>query len=160
MNTALRTYLLSVSAAALLTALLTAILPKGSGKRIAALCCGFLMILTAVRPISGIDTQTLSQMLSRIRMESEQATTGVTVRNRELVGQIIKQRSESYILDKAQELGIRAQIEVTVTDGGEYPYPSAVRICGSFTAQQRAELSGWLSREFAVGAERQEWCSG
>ena len=160
MNTALRTYLLSVSAAALLTALLEAVLPKGSGTRIAALCCGFLMILTAVKPISGPDAEDLAQMLSRIRMESEQAATGVAVKNRELVCEIIKQRSETYILDKAAELGFRAQAEVTVTDGGEYPYPSAVTVRGNYSAGQRAALSGWISRELAIAPEEQEWCIG
>ena len=60
-------------------------------------------------------------------------------------------------MDKAAALGCSITAEVTVESGGAYPYPSSVRITGTFTPQQKQALSEDLEENLAIGKEQQMW---
>lgn len=160
MTEALRSYLLSVIAAALLAAAAMSLLPKGSVRRVLGLCCGMLLAVTALRPVLRLDETALSQSLARFQMQAETARTGIEVKNRELVAAIIKSNTETYILDKASALGLEAEVEVTVELEAAYPYPSAVTLTGSASAAQKQALRDYISENFAIPAERQTWRTG
>jgi len=157
---AVRTYLLALSAAALLCGTVMALLPKGGVRRVAGLSCGLLLSLAALGPFVRLDGDTLAQAISRYRMQAEEQRTGVEVRNRELVSAIIKEKTETYILDKAADMGLTLEVEVTMEDRDQSPYPQAVRLTGHATAEQKAVLSAYLEDNFAIPADRQEWSSG
>ncbi len=157
---ALRSYLLSVIASALLSAVGMSLLPKGSIRRVLGLCCGMLLALTVLRPVLHLDDTALAESLARFQMQAEEARTGIEVKNRELVAAIIKQNTETYILDKASSLGLEADVEVTVELETAYPYPSTVTVTGSASAAQKEALQSYITENFAISAERQTWRSG
>ena len=157
MTEALRSYLLSVIAAALLSAVGLSLLPKGSVRRVLGLCCGMLLALCALRPVLRLDEAALSQSLARFQMQAEEARTGIEVKNRELVAEIIKQSAETYILDKASSMGLEASVEVTVEGEMTYPYPAAVCITANAAEAQRKQLGSYISENLAIPAERQTW---
>ena len=157
---ALRSYLLSVIAAALLSAVGLSLLPKGSVRRVLGLCCGMLLALCVLRPVLGLDEAALSQSLARFQMQAEEARTGIEVKNRELVAAIIKQSTQTYILDKASALGLEADVEVTVELETAYPYPSAVTVTCEAAAAQKLALQTYIIENFAIPAERQTWKTG
>ena len=92
-----------------------------------------------------------------MRISAEQAATGVEIRNREALAAVIKQKTRTYIWDKAQELGLAAEIDVTVSTDGAYPYPAAVCVKGAFTEAQRQTLSRYIEENLAIGKEQQTW---
>ena len=153
---ALRSYLLSVIAAALLSAVGLSLLPKGSVRRVLGLCCGMLLALCALRPVLKLDEAALSQSLARFQMQAEEARTGIEVKNRELVAAIIKQSTQTYILDKASALGLEADVELETV----YPYPSAVTVTCEASAAQKLALQTYIIENFAIPAERQTWKTG
>lgn len=157
MSAGVREYLLGIVACALLTALCTAILPEGGCRRAAGFVCGLLMLLCTVRPLLRLDTTQLAQAVSRVQMQAEQTRTGVTVQNRALTADIIKQTCQTYILDKAESLGLALTAEVTVESEGAYPYPAAVRLTGAPTAQQKLALTRYIAGELAIPEEAQTW---
>ena len=157
MMDAIRKYLISLCAAALLCALVRALVPGGQMKKLCSLLCGIFLMTAALSGISGWQLSDFAQELSKMQVAAEQARTGVEIRNREALCAIIKSKTEAYIWDKAQELDLSVSIEVTVESGSGYPYPSGVQITGVFTPQQRKALEAYIEENLAIGKERQIW---
>ncbi len=113
--------------------------------------------MTALSGLAGWALEDVAEELSRMRIAAEEARTGVEIRNREALQAIIKQKTEAYIWDKAQELGLAVAIDVTVAEDASYPYPAAVRITGSFSEMQRQSLTRYIEENLAIGKEQQTW---
>lgn len=158
MTAAVREYLLSVVAVALLSGVVLALTPKGAVHRTLTFLSGLAMILTALGPVAKIDFDTIAQSMARTRIEAEEAAEGVTVDNTELIAEIIKEESETYIWDKAAALGLApTEVLVEVQTDSAYPYPYRAVIHVKCTEEQRLTLQKTLEEELAIPAERQEW---
>ena len=103
---AIRRYLFSLCAAALLCSLVRALVPKGRMKSICSLLCGVFLAMTALSGLAGWQLTDVAEELTKMRIAAEEARTGVEIRNREALSAIIKSKTEAYIWDKAQELGL------------------------------------------------------
>lgn len=154
---AIRRYLFSLCAAALLCSLVRALVPKGRMKSICSLLCGVFLAMTALSGLAGWQLTDVAEELTKMRIAAEEARTGVEIRNREALSAIIKSKTEAYIWDKAQELDLSVSIEVMVEADGSYPYPSGVQITGAFTPQQRKALEAYIEENLAIGKEQQTW---
>ena len=154
---AIRRYLFSLCAAALLCSLVRALAPKGRMKSICSLLCGVFLAMTALSGLAGWQLTDVAEELTKMRIAAEEARTGVEIGNREALSAIIKSKTEAYIWDKAQELDLSVSIEVMVEADGSYPYPSGVQITGAFTPQQRKTLEAYIEENLAIGKERQIW---
>lgn len=157
MMDAVRRYLFSLCAAALLCSLVRALVPKGRMKSICSLLCGVFLAMTALTGLAGWELSDVAEELTKMRIAAEEARTGVEIRNREALSAIIKSKTEAYIWDKAQELDLSVSIEVMVEADGSYPYPSGVQITGAFTPQQRKTLEAYIEENLAIGKEQQTW---
>ena len=78
-----RGYLLRLTAGAFLSAGLLALIPKGTSKKAAAVLCGLVMLLLALTPLAQLDYDALSEAISRLELEKEEARTGIEIRNQE-----------------------------------------------------------------------------
>lgn len=156
----MKAYLFSVSAAALLSTAVAALVPEGAGRRCAQLGCGLLMLLTLLSPAVKLDYDALARQLASVRMEAETLRTGVEVRNRELQARIISEQAAAYILDKAGQLGLSLTAEVEMRDTGAGAYPYRVLLTGICTAESRAALRRFIEENLAIPAERQVWQCG
>lgn len=154
---AVRSYLLRLTVAAFFSALVLTLIPNGLSKRAATLVCGLIMLLLALSPLVQLDEQALAAAISRIELEQEQTRTGVELRNRELVAQIISARVQAYILDKAAEMGMQLEVEITMNTDASTPYPEAVTLRGEATPAQRQKLGTYLYESYALVPERQVW---
>lgn len=157
MTGAVGTYLLSVAVAALLAALVQSLLPKGGVRRAAGFAGGLVLILAVVSPVARLEYDDLAKSIARIQTETEQLQTGVSTGSREILSQIIKQRCEAYILEKARNLGLSLEVTVTLQDDGTYPYPAAAVLKGTFTQAQRGALTAEISQNLGIPARQQEW---
>ena len=155
----LRGYLLSVVAAAILLSLVTALLPEGKLRKNASLLGSLLMILTVLSPVVKLKSEDLSRSIAALQIESETLRTGVEVKNRELQGDIIKQQCEAYICDKAAALGFDVEAEIQLSDDGQFPYPTAVKLRSNATYAQQEVLSAIILEDLGISKERQEWIS-
>ena len=155
----IRAYLFSFVAAALLCALVRALVPKGRLQKICTLLCGIFLAITALSGPAGWELTDFTEQLWRVQIAAEEAKTGVEIRNREALAAIIKRKTEAYILDKAEELGLTVSVEVSVADDGSYPYPRAVSLRGSIPAAKRQALSRYIEEDLAIGEENQQWIS-
>lgn len=157
MSDAIRSYLLSIVAVSLLTTLVRSCIPEGGVRRVASAVCGLLLTLCALSPLVTLDGDTIAQSIWRIQMENETLRTGVEVKNRQLVSDIIKDKTRTYILDKAASMALSLEVEVEMQDGGDYPYPYRVTLTGVITEAQRLQLTRYIEENLAIPAERQVW---
>lgn len=157
MITAVRSYLLRLSVGAFFSAVLLACVPKGAAHRAAALVCGLIMLLLALSPLAQADPDALSQAISRLELEKEEARTGIEIQNQELVASIISDRLQTYILDKASSLGLELTVEIEMQTRASTPYPTAVILHGSANAAQKQQLQTYLAQSFAIEPENQRW---
>lgn len=153
----LRRYLFSLAAAALLCALVKSLVPKGKMERAVSTLCGVFLAMTALSPLAKWELPDFAAQLSKVQIAAEEARTGVEIRNREALLAIIKEKTQTYIWDKAKELGLAVRVTVTVETKGDYPYPSAVHINGPCTPSQRQALTRYIEENLAIGKERQLW---
>ena len=75
-----------------------------------------------------------------------------------MLEELIEQETRSYILDKAEELGMTCQVAVTceLQDEG-IPFPKFVTVSGSFTQEQADALSQIIEADLAVPVQNQTY---
>ena len=157
MTEGIRSYLLSVSAAAVLLALVQSVLPKNAVRRVAAFSGGLLLMLAVLSPLVQIKAYELEQMLGQLHPDTKAVQQQAETAVRESLEVLIKQKCEAYILDKAEQLGLTLRVEVNLSDDGEYPEPEQVVLIGSASSLQQQTLRDIIADDLGIPYERQEW---
>lgn len=150
---ALRQYLLSVTAAALLTAILQALLPRGPVRRVTALACSLLMLLTVVRPLSQWNADELIEKFESYCQELSVYPEEMEKTSAALTESIIVSQSASYIEDKAEENGMICTVQVSCRDENGIAVPNAVTVTGDLTGEERQMLLTVIQDGFGLGEE-------
>ena len=152
-----RAYLIRVTAAAILGAIIRRLAPSGGAGRAARLGAGLLVLVTAFGPIASIHPASATQDLVRQGYGDPLTTAEFSKTVNDLLTELITEQTEAYILDKARELGLTLTAEVTARVEDTYPVPYSVKLCGSPTASQKAALTEVIEAELKIPKERQEW---
>ncbi len=147
---AIRQYLLSVTAAALLTAILQALLPRGPVRRVTALACSLLMLLTVVQPLNRLNTEELIQAFEAYCQELSTYSDELENTSAALTESIIVSESASYIEDKAEENGITCTVEVSCREESGIAVPDAVTVTGDLTEEERQILLTVIQEGFGL----------
>lgn len=150
-------YLLSLTAAAILSALISQLAPKGASGRGARIAAGLLILVAAFAPIGKMDTLSAAQDLMKGMTGDPLQTDFLSKSNRELMSSLISGEAEAYILDKALALGFAPEVTVTVSVRENYPVPWTVTLEGEMTDVQRSALSKIIFKDLDIPEERQEW---
>ncbi len=154
-----RSYLIRLTTAAVLAALVRRLAPEGGTGRAARLGAGLLILLTAFGPLAQVDTVSAAERLARSGFSDPLSTEDFSVETNNLLSGLISQEAETYILDKAREMGLTLSVCVETRVEDTYPVPWSVTIRGSPTQQQQTQLSGIIDQELGIPKERQEWWS-
>ena len=157
MTEALRSYFLSITGAALICAVLQALVPSGTVKKVAGLIAGMIMIVTVLTPLTKLDAATIAQSISQLQMQANVDQSGIEVQNKEIIARIIEQQCTEYIEDKAESLGTSVQVTVVTEQQADYPYPSAVTISGDYSELQRQVLTRYIEENLAIPEQEQVW---
>ena len=150
-------YLFSLTAAALLSALVLALVPEGSVRRTVQLVCGVFLAMTALSGLAGWQLTDVAEELTKMRIAAEEARTGVEIGNREALSAIIKSKTEAYIWDKADEMGVALEVEVETRDLGSGPYPWRATLTGACGGEKRTALTQYIEENLAIPEARQVW---
>lgn len=152
----MRQWMMGIFAAALLTAVAMVITPKN--KKIVALAGGLIMILAAVKPLGELTYQDISAQIAKYQIKADELRSGINVGNAEIMALIIQEQTEAYILDKAAELGLEIEVEVTTQQASDgWPYPTDVKVTGQLSESDIQRLGRIISEDLAVAPDRQEW---
>lgn len=160
MTELIRSWLIAVLTAGILSSVADTLMPEGAVKRVGKLTCGLIMICALLFPLGsrGVwDYEALGGYWEELLQGKELLKGQVD----EQMKEIIERECAAYIVDKAAETGAvcTAEVECTVTEDGIY-LPERVRISGQFEAAQRSRLSEQIEQELGVPVQRQHFTGG
>ena len=152
-----RSWLLGVTAAALVLALAEALVPEGSVKKVCRLAGGMALLLAAAGPVlEALDGNLLAGAVEGWRDRSQRYERELEENNERFYLAIIEEETAAYVMDKARELGFECAVEVTCGyDENGVPCPWEVAARGQWAPEQRARLERLLEEELGVPARRQ-----
>ncbi len=159
MMQAIRSYLLSVVAVGFLVCLATAIVPKGTLKKLVVFTGGLIVILVVAAPVVNLDFDAAAGTLDEFDILAAEPAVNANLNSQDLLCELINEKTESYILDKAQTLGMQLTVQVELMEDAQAPYPYAVTLRGTYTQAQKDQLSSDLETSLAIPKERQAWYS-
>lgn len=146
----LRTWLLGIVFAAFATGLANELAPKGREKALIRMVGGVLMLLTLLRPLGAIEWSEISIPTGGFSQQAEI----YRVQQENALSSIIAERLETYIWDKATELGIACTVRVEMSSGESgIPVTQSVEISAAYDPV----LSAWLEEVVGIPAEQQIW---
>ena len=151
-----RQWLLGVTCTALVLAVADSLAPEGSVKRVCRLAGGLALLIAAVGPVLHVDGAMISKAVSEYQATVQTYEKELEEKNVLLYQTIIAETTAAYIVDKAEELGISCQAEVTfVYDEDGVPCPWEVTAQGVWTEEQRSQLSQLVEADLGVPGRRQ-----
>ncbi len=155
----LKTWLLSVAAAALVASIAAALSPDGAPKKVAKFSGGLLLLLALLSPLRTVDDRDLADFTAKYTVQAAEAVKAQTAEDKELVKSIIEEESAAYIWDKAAALGVApCQVEVTcrITEEG-FPALEQVTVQGTGEDGAWSALSEAITADFSLGKEAQRF---
>ncbi len=152
----IRQYIFTVVAAALLCGVLSSIFHQGKSKDLLRILCGIFLAFTVLKPITGADLSKLLEESLFFESDAEQtAALGENMAHQAMT-ELIKEKSQAYILDKAAELDASITADVTVSEE-ETPKPLSVVISGQVSPYNRKKLESILETDLGIAKENQVW---
>lgn len=154
---AVKTYLLSVTAAAVICGIVKALLgDKGTLGAVGKLLTGIFLAMTVIRPLVSLELEDLSDFWEDISLDASAAVTEGENASAQALRERIKTETESYILDKAASFAVQLTVEVTLSDE-DIPVPSAVRLTGNVSPYAKLQLQQTISEDLGIPEEAQTW---
>lgn len=150
-------YMLCITAAGILCAVIRSVLdPSTAIGKIVKVICGVFMAVTLLSPLMGLDLEYISDYLKEYKTISASATEEGTQMAYEELSGIIKQQTQSYILDKALDLGLDVDVEVKLTDS-DPPTPYQVILTGTASPYKKQMLSQYITENLGITQENLKW---
>ena len=151
-----RAYLLAVTTAALLCGLVK-VLGKTTGQEsVIQLLCGLFLLFTAASPLARFDPAVFSDWIPQTQLQAQAAVDAGMASANLALAERIKQETQAYILDKAEDWGAELQVEVHISRS-QPPVPEAVIIHGNLSLYQKKQLSDLIASDLGIGKEAQQW---
>lgn len=123
--TLLRTWIVSVTACAMVIAAAEALMPDGAVKRVGKLTGGLILVLGLLQPLVKLD---YADWLDALPAQTAGAVTQEDLKGAAYapMKSIIERELSAYIVDKGAQLGVTCTAQVvceTGEDGGAHPHP-------------------------------------
>ena len=153
---ALGSWILGITAAALSAALAQALTPEGTVKKIGKVMGGLVLVLAMLRPLAVPDLSALEEELSGVW---EQQTSPAPDGGEEVLKILIARKAGAYIVDKGRDLGCGVtEARVTAADDGSgWPVPWSAEIRGSWSKEGRKKLEKAVEEDLNIPAARQSY---
>lgn len=154
---ALRSYILSVTAAAVLCAIVSTLVGnKGMIAAVMKLLTGVIMACVVVQPLGSAVTAELKDYMQNLDIQTSAAVTAGSAAAEEVLSERIIQQTQAYILDKAAELDAELTVDV-ILKPGDIPVPSGVIISGNVSPYAKKELQDMIAGDLGISKEAQTW---
>ena len=157
MTEMLRSWILGLCAASVITACAQTIAPAGAVKKVLRLICGLVLTLALVSPLGDLDMDSYALSLATYRSRAAALTEELAEKEKRLDRLYIEEGTAAYILDEAHALGLEGRVEVSAKWRDDCWVPWEARLYLNGTEEQRNRLSAHLAAELGIAAERQSW---
>lgn len=155
MMESVRTWVLSILAAALLLGLLESCAPKGPVRSVAKLAAGLALFLAVAAPLE----ERLPDWLGRAFQEELASVTAFSdtliETDKTYLETIMSRRVAEYIVSEAERVGaaVTCSVECDWTEEG-IPIPCFAVVRGGLTAAQRTALTAYASRQLGIAEDQ------
>ena len=151
--TTVKGYILSITAAAMVCAIVSRLTGKNGTGAIIKVLSGLFLTLTVLKPLVQLEINRLSVITESFSEQAEQAVAYGEFASKKMLDAIIAEELRAYILDKAKSFGSEPEVEIELTDG----IPSRIRLSGNISPYSKSQLSQWLCKELGIPLEAQIW---
>ena len=150
-------YILSIVASCFIVALLQRFSDKfGVNHGIIRTLCGISMAITVAAPLFNLTPIKLSQFIKNTESLADQYVKAGTDAAAAQRNNVLIDRFESYILEKASLYGCDVSVQLRLTEES-IPAPDRVCITGHFSPHAKNILSGILENDLGISREDQQW---
>jgi len=151
-----REYLISIVAISLISAVIMELLQTSAIKRTIKMICGTILAITVIGPLRRIDLTVPEIWTATVQEKTDAALREGQVLSQEAFHAVIKQKTETYILDKAAELDAMISVSVELDDGSP-PQPKRAFLSGHIPLQVKQQLEEILHTHLGIAKENLEW---
>ena len=152
----MREYLISIIAVSIFCSVFTDLLQTSPIRNAVKLVSGILVTLTILSPLLHIDLRIPEIESNLIRGKTEDVLEDATAKSSAALREVIKQKTEEYILEKATDMDLNVSVSVELT-GGNPPLPERVTIHGLVQPYFRQRLESILCTQLGIEKEQLEW---
>lgn len=150
----LKGYLLSLITLALLCGILRELVISETARELIRLVCGLCMVLTLLRPFSGLSWEIPQWNPEIHREQAKEYVSDGRLASESAFKELIKAETEAYILDRAGQL--EAQITVSIRVNAEN-IPDQAVLHGDLSQEQKEKLTHLLETDLGLTKEQQIW---
>lgn len=152
-----RSYILSVTAAALILGIVSSIVdPKSSAGGLVKLIGGLYLTFVVIQPLANFDFDAVDDFWLAFSVDGRAVSTAGENLAKDAMADIIKAETEAYILDKAGLYRAEISADVTLSDD-DIPVPVSVTIRGNISPYAKAQLQSAIETELDIPKENQVW---
>lgn len=148
-------YILSVVCGAVLCSLIALLFDaKSAVSGVIKMVLGVIMTLIILKPIIGTETFDLEAYLQNFQGNRELAVEDGINYAKQAKTEFIKEKVETYILEKASSLGADVAVEISLNDED---MPVAVEFTGNIAPYLKGQLEEYLQQNFRIQKESITW---
>ena len=153
----IREYLLSVTTAAVLIAILKSLADGKSGLgNLVKVVAGLFLCYMVISPIAKVRISDISDLTQEILEEGGMAAEAGEEYYSQALRQVIIEETRAYILNKARSYGAEIEVHVSLADS-EPPVPVACTISGSLSPYVRQQLEKSIINDLGIPEENITW---
>ena len=152
----MRHYILSIVIAAFISCIIKNLIGDKSGHgKIVSIICGVFLTVVVLSPVLDLKIPDLMSFTDDFKNDAEDIVSITQGETQTQLRTIIKERTESYILDKAASMNSDIRVEVILDDVTSIP--AAAIIHGDISPYNKAILSQYLVDSLGISEESQTW---
>ena len=150
-------YLLSVTGAAMISSVVLRLLEgRGSTAMVGKMVAGIFMALVVISPLSQVRISDVLDLMPDVTADAQEAAAAGEASAKNALAQSISTQLETYILDKAVQLGATLTVQVELTEDA-IPIPCSVRLQGTISPYAKSKLQSIIRDELGIEKENQIW---
>ena len=150
-------YLLTVVSAAIICAIAKNITGRKSAiSGVVRFLCGLFLVYCIISPWYQLYDLDLNSFIDSMRTDAGDAVSVGENMAYESAADIIKSKTQAYILDKADSMDLDISVEVTL-DESTPPQPCALKITGEVSPYGKKVLSQYIEDNLDIPKEDQIW---
>lgn len=154
----LRSWLLGVIAASLLTAVADSLMPEGAVKQTGKLACGLVVLFAVLSPLMRLDPHQMEEWLEDYAITQEEQKTQLAQQRSEQMKTVMEERFAAYISDKTEALGAvcRVRVECEAQEPDVF-LPVRAELTGNWDPEIRAQLERLLEEDLGIPLKQQSY---
>lgn len=152
----MKNYILSIIACGIVSAITCALSDeKKSTGKIVRILVGILMTVTLLAPLKTFSFNRIFEYFDDLSANANTYTEDGKNTAQTKIEDIIKDRAEAYILDKAKSMGLDVAVEVELNDNNSVP--CGIKITGKVAPYEKGVLRDYIEETLGIAKEKQQW---